>query len=96
MGTLIPLGPGIMALGQGDLTSLSSSLLMAFDTTVAGLAVAVVCFLVSKVRRRWYTDYLRSLEGLANVILEKADMLRAAGAGVSRQAAFGAEVRDEG
>lgn len=76
MGTLIPLGPGIVALSSGDLETLSSSLLVAFDTTVAGLAVAVVCFLVTKVRRRWYTDYLVSVEGAMNTILEKAEFLR--------------------
>ncbi|RDB60913.1 hypothetical protein C1878_12770 [Gordonibacter sp. 28C] len=79
MGTLIPLGPGIVALSSGDLETLSSSLLVAFDTTVAGLAVAVVCFLVTKVRRRWYADYLISIEGAMNTILEKADALHAEG-----------------
>lgn len=76
MGTLIPLGPGIVALSSGDLETLSSSLLVAFDTTVAGLAVAIVCFLVSKTRRRWYADYLVSVEGAMNTILEKAGSLR--------------------
>ena len=37
LGTLIPLGPGIIALGQGDTYTLSNALLTAFDTTVAGL-----------------------------------------------------------
>ena len=39
LGTLIPLGPGIIALGQGDTYTLSTSLLTAFDTTIAGLMV---------------------------------------------------------
>ena len=37
MGTLIPLGPGIIALGQGNTKILADSLLTAFDTTVSGL-----------------------------------------------------------
>lgn len=72
MGTLIPLGPGIIALGSGDVEVLSQSLLVAFDTTVAGLAVAVVCFVISRIRRRWYADYLVSMESLYNALLEKA------------------------
>lgn len=76
MGTLIPLGPGIVALSSGDLNTLSSSLLVAFDTTVAGLAVAIICFLVTKLRRRWYADYLISVEGAMNTILEKAGNIR--------------------
>ncbi|MBX9034648.1 MotA/TolQ/ExbB proton channel family protein [Gordonibacter massiliensis (ex Traore et al. 2017)] len=88
MGTLIPLGPGIVALSSGDLETLSSSLLVAFDTTVAGLAVAVVCFLVTKVRRRWYADYLISVEGAMNTILEKADVLHAEGFAFPSRAGF--------
>ena len=55
MGTLIPLGPGIMALGQGDTYTLSVSLLTAFDTTIAGLIAAAFCLVISTVRRRWDT-----------------------------------------
>ncbi len=79
MGTLIPLGPGIVALGSGDTETLSSSLLVAFDTTVMGLTTAVVCFIVSRVRRRWYEDYLVSMESLMNAILEKATELHEQG-----------------
>ncbi|MGI6216542.1 MAG: MotA/TolQ/ExbB proton channel family protein [Coriobacteriales bacterium] len=76
MGTLIPLGPGIMGLSSGDLNTLSSSLLTAFNTTVMGLVVAVVCYLVTRVRRRWYDDYLVSIEGAMNTLLEKAQIMR--------------------
>lgn len=79
MGTLIPLGPGIVALGTGDVTTLSSALLVAFDTTVAGLAAAVVCFVVSRVRRRWYNDYLVSMESIMNSLLEKGRLLHEEG-----------------
>jgi biopolymer transport protein ExbB/TolQ len=79
MGTLIPLGPGIVALGAGDTASLSASLLIAFDTTVAGLASSVVCFIVSQLRRRWYYDYLLNMESVFNTILEKAVILHEQG-----------------
>ena len=62
MGTLIPLGPGIIALGRGDTLTLSQSLLIAFDTTVAGLAAAAVCFVISSIRKKWYAGYLSVLE----------------------------------
>ena len=79
MGTLIPLGPGLMALGSGDTATLSSSLLIAFDTTTAGLAVALVCVLVSHLRTRWYRDYLVSMESLMNSILERGRILHEQG-----------------
>lgn len=79
MGTLIPLGPGIMALGGGDSSTLSSSLLIAFDTTIAGLVVAALCLPVTRVRSRWYKDYLVSDEALMNALLDWAIQTRAAG-----------------
>ena len=71
MGTLIPLGPGIVALGQGDTAGLAASLGLAFDTTIAGLISAAVCVLISHVRRKWYEDYMVSRESIMDCILEE-------------------------
>ena len=79
MGTLIPLGPGLMALGEGDTSTLSTSLLVAFDTTTVGLACALVCFLLAHARKRWYRDYLVSMEVLMNAILERGAQLHEEG-----------------
>jgi len=70
MGTLIPLGPGIIALGQGNTKILADSLLTAFDTTVTGLIVAGVAFGISRLRKRWYEDYLSAMETLTESLLE--------------------------
>lgn len=70
MATLIPLGPGMIALGQGDTKTLADSLLTAFDATVSGLAAAGVAFAISLLRKRWYEDYLSSLEALLESLLE--------------------------
>jgi hypothetical protein len=72
MATLIPLGPGVVALGQGDVASLSSSLEIAFDGTVIGLIVGAVCVVVSRYRKGWYEDYMVTMEAAASTILEKA------------------------
>ncbi len=76
MCTLIPLGPGIVAMGQGDVNQLSNSLLVAFDGTVAGLLGGVVSMIVSSVRKRWYANYLVATESLATCVLEKAQEAR--------------------
>ena len=70
MGTLIPLGPGILALGQGDIQTLGDSLLSAFDTTIAGLATGGVAFVLSKIRKLWYQRDMVLLETLTNGLLE--------------------------
>ena len=71
MGTLIPLGPGLIALGQGDTKTLSDSLLIAFDTTVAGLIAGAVSYIVSGIRKNWYEKYLVALETLMETVLEQ-------------------------
>ena len=70
MGTLIPLAPGLIALGQGDTKTLSDSLLIAFDTTVAGLISAAVSLFISYVRKSWYAEYTTSLEAVMDAALD--------------------------
>lgn len=70
LGTLIPLGPGLAALGSGDITTLAESLTIAFDTTVTGLAVGGVAYLISKFKKQWYESDLIDVETLAEVELE--------------------------
>ncbi len=79
MGTLIPLGPGLVALGGGDVSSLSSAMQFAFDTTVAGLLAAIVFFVATKLRRSWYSDYLVSMESCFNALLEKGEFMHQSG-----------------
>ena len=73
LGTLIPLGPGLMALGKGDTMALSKSLLVAFDTTAAGVIIAAVAFVIFQIRRHWYRYYAQGLESVMEVILEKEE-----------------------
>lgn len=70
MATLIPLGPGLIALGNGNTKLLADSLLTAFDATVTGLAAAGVAFAISQIRKRWYEGYLNTLEALLETLLE--------------------------
>jgi hypothetical protein len=79
MCTLIPLGPGIVAMGRGNVAELSMSLLVAFDGTVAGLVAAVVTMAVTAVRKRWYGQYILVLESLMTAVLDKANSAREAG-----------------
>ena len=71
LGTLVPLGPGLMALGEGNTALLSQSLLIAFDTTSAGVLIAAVALVIAQIRRQWYRNYAQVLESLMEVILDK-------------------------
>ena len=79
MGTLIPLGPGIQALGTANTEQLSASLLIAFDTTVAGLVVAAVCMIIGKIRSIWYGNYMSALDSGMATMLQKIEDMRAEG-----------------
>ncbi|WP_304090749.1 MotA/TolQ/ExbB proton channel family protein [Methanobrevibacter gottschalkii] len=71
MGTLIPMGPGLAALGSGDVNTLANAIIVAFDTTVVGIGAGAVAYFVSKVRRRWYEEYLSNLDALIDSLLDK-------------------------
>lgn len=62
IGTLIPMGTGLAALGQGDMTRLSADLVIAFTTTVTGLAVGTAAFFFYTVRRRWIEEDIKNME----------------------------------
>ncbi|AMD18366.1 flagellar motor protein MotA [Methanobrevibacter sp. YE315] len=70
MGTLIPMGPGLAALGAGDVTTLANAIIVAFDTTVVGIGSGAVAYVISKVRRRWYEEYSSNLQLFVNAVLE--------------------------
>ncbi len=62
MGTLIPLAPGLAALGRGDVSTLASDLRTAFAATTVGLLVGTVAFAITLIRTRMYAEDLADLE----------------------------------
>ncbi len=62
MATIIPLGPGLAALGKGDPAQLASAVTVAFDATVLGLVAGIGGLIIGKLRRRWYEEVLERME----------------------------------
>ncbi len=69
MGTLIPLGPGLSALGTGDISILTTAMTVAFDTTIIGLLAGVIGFILGRMRRRWYDNAMQRLDDEALELL---------------------------
>jgi len=67
IGTLIPMGTGLAALAQGDLTRLSGDLVIAFTTTVVGMALGLVSYLFFTIQRRWVEEDVKNMELLCEV-----------------------------
>jgi len=70
MGTLIPLGPGLSALGTGDISILTTAMTVAFDTTIIGLLAGVLGFVLGRMRRRWYDNAMQRLDDEKNLLAE--------------------------
>jgi biopolymer transport protein ExbB/TolQ len=62
MGTLIPLAPGLTALGRGEVSTLAGDLRTAFAATTVGLLVGTVAFAITLIRTRMYSEDLADLE----------------------------------
>ena len=68
MGTLIPMGPALVGLAQGDISSMAYNMQVAFATTVVGLVIAAVGVITLQVKQRWYAREMNDLEYLYKVI----------------------------
>jgi biopolymer transport protein ExbB/TolQ len=62
MGTLIPLAPGLTALGEGEFKILAADLQVAFAATVIGILVGTAAFALTLYRTQAYTEDLAALE----------------------------------
>ena len=62
MGTLIPISPALVALAQGDVQTLSNNLVIAFSTTVVGLLIGSLAYLVTTFRDRYYHEDMVDME----------------------------------
>jgi biopolymer transport protein ExbB/TolQ len=71
MGTLIPMGPALIGLSKGDVAQLADNLIVAFATTVLGLFVGSIGYVLTLIRRRWYLYDLEDIEYVLDSIGEE-------------------------
>jgi biopolymer transport protein ExbB/TolQ len=64
MGTLIPMGPALTGLASGDINAMAINMQVAFSTTVVGLFVGGVGYVLNMVMERWSAEDLTALEYL--------------------------------
>ncbi len=73
IGTLIPMGTGLAALGQGDMTKLTTDLVIAFTTTVVGLAIGTAAFFFYTVKRRWIEADVKNMELATEILVSNSN-----------------------
>ncbi|MDD3042447.1 MAG: MotA/TolQ/ExbB proton channel family protein [Methanosarcinaceae archaeon] len=71
MGTLIPLGPALIGLSQGDIATLANNLMIAFATTVVGLFAGTIGYVLTQVRRRWYWEDMSDIDYIMDFLENK-------------------------
>ena len=65
LGTLIPMGAALASLTAGNLEAMASQMVVAFTTTVIGLATGTAAFAVLVARRGWVNETVLELRFLA-------------------------------
>jgi biopolymer transport protein ExbB/TolQ len=60
--TMIPMGPALKGLADGDLGEVSRGLTIAFSAVILALIASSLTFWVVSVRRRWYAQELTRIE----------------------------------
>ncbi|PWJ41888.1 MotA/TolQ/ExbB proton channel family protein [Sediminitomix flava] len=71
LGTLIPMGPALVGLASGDIGSMAQNMQVAFSTTVVGLVVGAIGFLLTEIKQGWFAKELSNLTYIADLITEE-------------------------
>lgn len=65
LGTLIPMGTALAALATGNLDAMAGQMVVAFTTTIIGLACGTAAYVILTVRQHWVTESVREQRFLA-------------------------------
>lgn len=68
MGTLIPMGPALMNLASGNISEMATNLVVVFSTTVLGLLIGGLNYVMATIKRRWYSQDLSDMEYVVDVL----------------------------
>jgi biopolymer transport protein ExbB/TolQ len=62
--TMIPMGPALKSLSDGNLASVSENLTVAFSAVILALIAASITYWIVNVRRRWLAEEMLEIETL--------------------------------
>jgi biopolymer transport protein ExbB/TolQ len=69
LGTLIPMGVSLAAMAAGNLEAMAGQMVVAFTTTIIGLACGTGAYVINMVRQGWANEAIRELRFIAERIL---------------------------
>lgn len=62
--TMIPMGPALKSLADGNIQGISENLIVAFSAVIFGLIIASITFWIASVKKRWLVEELVALSPL--------------------------------
>jgi biopolymer transport protein ExbB/TolQ len=65
--TMIPMGPALKSLADGNLAEVSHNLTIAFSAVILALIAASITYWVTNVRRRWLAEEMLEIEAMRGV-----------------------------
>ena len=68
LGTLIPMGSSLAAMASGNLNAMAGQMVVAFTTTIIGLATGTTAYALVALRQGWVSASIREQRYLAEVV----------------------------
>ena len=65
--TMIPMGPALQALADGNIQGISESLIIAFAAVIWGLVISTLTFWPASVRKRWCANELINIRKIRDL-----------------------------
>lgn len=69
LGTLIPMGVSLASMAAGNLEAMAGQMVVAFTTTIIGLACGTGAYVVNLVRQGWVNEVIREQRFIAERVL---------------------------
>ena len=76
--TMIPMGPALKSLADGNLANVSHNLTVAFSAVILALITASITFWIVSVRRRWLAEELAWIKARREVLDTEAGVVTSA------------------
>ena len=68
LGTLIPMGSSLAAMAAGNLEAMAGQMVVAFTTTIVGLACGTAAYVIQTIRQGWVNETIREQRYMAEKI----------------------------
>jgi len=78
--TMIPMGPALKALADGNIQGISENLIIAFAAVIWGLVVSTLTFWPASVKKRWFADEMINVRKIKELNEKNAEVSEIKGA----------------